>query len=139
MVGDPLGGGEAGGAVTPAAWRLGVLATLISCAPHRIPATLRGYDVLVAGTDEQSLELARAMREYGFHVRQSVRGGSRPTAALIHFTFSEPGPDQPTWLHIRLADTRSGLIVGEGAVQLDSATKTPRARATAVVQALSAP
>jgi len=125
--------------VTPGAWRLGVLATLISCAPHRIPATLRGYDIVVAGQDSQSIELARAMREYGFHVRPNVRGGSRPTAALVHFVFSEPGPDQPTWLHIRLADTRSGLVVGVGAVQLDSTTKTPRARATAVVQALSAP
>lgn len=115
------------------------LVVSLSCAPHRIPATLRGYDVLVSGTDEQSLELARAMREYGFHVRQAVRGGGHPTAALIHFTFSEPGPDQPVWLHIRLADTRSGIIVGAGAVQLDSTIKTARARATAVVQSLSAP
>jgi len=112
---------------------------VLGCAPHRIPSTLRGYDVLVEGSDEQSLELARAMQEYGFHVRQKVRGGSRPTAALIHFTFSEPGADQPTWLHIRLADTRSGIVVGAGVVQLDSTLRTARARATAVVQALSAP
>jgi hypothetical protein len=112
---------------------------VLACSPHHIPATLRGYDIVVAGQDSQSTELARAMREYGFHVRQQVRGGSRPTAALIHFTFSEPGPDQPTWLNIRLADTRSGGIVGAGAVQLDSTLKTARARATAVVQALSAP
>jgi len=116
-----------------------LLMLVSSCGASRVPATLRGYDIVVAGQDSQSTELARAMREYGFHVRPNVRGGSRPTAALIHFVFSEPGADQPTWLHIRLADTRSGLIVGVGAVQLDSTTKTPRARATAVVQALSAP
>ena len=116
-----------------------LLMLVSSCGASRVPATLRGYDIVVQGQDSQSIELARAMREYGFHVRPNVRGGSRPTAALIHFVFSEPGPDQPTWLHIRLADTRSGLIVGVGAVQLDSTTKTPRARATAVVQALSAP
>jgi hypothetical protein len=112
---------------------------VLACAPHRIPATLRGYDILVQGQDSQSVELARAMREYGFQVRQKVRGGGRPTAALVHFLFTDPGPDQPTWLHIRLADTRSGAIVGVGAIALDSTTKTPRARATAVVQALSAP
>ena len=134
-MGRTVGGGTAVGAV-----KLYVLlAFSLSCATHHIPSSLRGYDVLVEGTDTQSLELARAMREYGFHVRQKVRGGSRPTAALIHFTFSEPGPDQPTWLHIRLADTRSGIIVGVGAVQLDSTIKTSRARATAVVQAMSAP
>ncbi|HYU29708.1 MAG TPA: hypothetical protein VEK83_11800 [Gemmatimonadales bacterium] len=116
-----------------------LLMLVSSCGASRVPATLRGYDIVVQGQDSQSIELARAMREYGFHVRPNVRGGSRPTAALIHFVFSEPGPDQPTWLHIRLADTRSGLIVGVGAVQLDSTTRTPRARATAVVQALSAP
>jgi hypothetical protein len=120
--------------------RAAVLAAVVlACAPHRIPATLRGYDILVQGQDSQSVELARAMREYGFHVRQKVRGGSRPTAALVHFLFSDPGPDQATWLHIRLADTRSGAIVGAGAIPLDSTTKTSRARATAVVQALSAP
>ncbi len=141
-MGDAVGGGEAGGAMKRCLQRTAVasvLAVLIGCASPRIPSTLRGYDIVVAGQDSQSTELARAMREYGFHVRPTVRGGSRPTAALIHFVFSEPGPDQPTWLHIRLADTRSGLIVGVGAVQLDSTTKTPRARATAVVQALSAP
>ncbi len=79
------------------------------------------------------------MREFGFHVRQKVRGGSRPTAALIHFTFSDPGPDQPAWFTLRLADTWSGAIVGVGAVQLDSTTATARARATAAVQTISAP
>ncbi len=117
-----------------------VLAALLilGCATHHIPQTLRGYDVLVAGKDEQSLELARAMRDYGFRVRDRVRGGSRPTLALIHFTFSEPGRGEPSWLHIRLADTRSGVIVGDAAVQLDS-LGSARARANAVVRTMLAP
>ena len=110
-----------------------------SCATSRVPATLRGYDVIVEGRDEQSRELARAMREYGFHVRDKIRGASRPTAALIHFTFSDPGAGQPVWFNLRLADTRSGLIVGVGTVQLDSTLTTARARASAAVQTISAP
>ena len=117
-----------------------VLASLLilGCASHHIPQTLRGYDVVVEGKDEQSLELARAMRGYGFKVREHVRGGSRPTLALIHFTFSEPGPGEPPWLHIRLADTRTGVVLGAAAVPLDSLA-TPRARANAVVRAILAP
>jgi hypothetical protein len=114
-----------------------VATLLAACAGHQIPAALRGYDVLVASKDEQSVELARAMRGLGYRVRERVRGGSRPTAVLIHFTFSDPGRGEPTWLHVRLADTRSGVIVGAAAVPLDSATQTPRARATAAVRALA--
>jgi hypothetical protein len=105
-----------------------------------VPQQLRGYDVVVEGKDEQSLELARAMREYGYHVRQRLRGGSRPTAALIYFTYSEPGPSQPPqppWLFVRLADTRTGLIVGSGAIALDSLAQTARARAKAAVQSIA--
>jgi hypothetical protein len=79
------------------------------------------------------------MKEKGYHVRQNVKGGSRPTAALIHFLFAEPGAVQPTWFHLRLADTRSGVIVGVASIQLDSALSTPHARAVAAVQAISAP
>ena len=116
-----------------------VLAAVLACAGSHVPASLRGYDILVESKDEQSVELARAMRSSGYKVREKVRGGSRPTAALIHFTFSDPGPGEPTWLHVRLADTRSGVIVGAATVELDSATQTSRARARAAVQALSAP
>ncbi|HEV8510452.1 MAG TPA: hypothetical protein VGQ48_08400 [Gemmatimonadales bacterium] len=112
---------------------------VVACATSRLPASLRGYDVLVEGKDEQSRELARAMRGYGFRVREKVRGGSRPTAALIYFTFSDPGPGEPSWLHVRLADTRSGVIVGAATVPLDSQVTSPRSRANAAVLALVAP
>lgn len=113
------------------------VAFVLACASHRIPAAFRGYDILIEPKDEQSVELAREMRGSGYRVREKVRGGSRPTAVLIHFTFSDPGPGEAVWLHVRLADTRSGVILAAATVQLDSATQTARARATAAVQALS--
>jgi hypothetical protein len=115
------------------------IAFVLSCGASRVPAALRGYDILVERKDEQSQEFAREMRGSGYRVRERVRGGSRPTAVLIHFMFSDPGPGQATWLHVRLADTRSGVIVGAATVPLDSATLTPRARAAAAVRALAAP
>jgi len=136
-VGDAVGRGEASRPVR--AVLVSLVLVLVGCGASRVPASLRGYDILVEPKDEQSVELARAMKGSGYRVREKVRGGSRPTAALIHFTFSDPAPGQPTWLHLRLADTRSGVIVGVATVQLDSATQTPRARARAAVQAISAP
>jgi len=115
------------------------LLVVVGCGASRVPRSLRGYDILVEAADEQSVELARAMRSAGYHVRERVKGGSRPTAALIYFSFSEAGFDQPTWLHVRLADTRSGVIVGAATIPLDSATMSTRARAEAAVLALSAP
>jgi len=115
------------------------VAVALGCGVGRIPTALRGYDILIEGRDEQGTELARAMRDYGFRVRRHVRGGSGPTAALIYFTLHEPGLDQPTWLYVRLADTRSGVIVHAGAILLDSLTATPKARAAAAVQALMGP
>ena len=123
------------------ACRRAVVATCLflgfSCATNRLPAQLHGYAVVVEEKDQQSIELARAMREQGVRVRPKVRGGSGPTAALIYFTFSDPGPGQPLWFHIRLADTRSGEIVAAATIPLDSLTVTPRARALAAVKALT--
>jgi len=109
-----------------------------ACGASRIPAALRGYDILVEpAADPQVAELARAMREYGFRVRQAVTGGNRPTAALISFTFQETGPGTAPWFYVRLADTRTGAIVGAAAIPLDAAL-TPSARADAAVRALVA-
>lgn len=107
------------------------------CATAHLPAQLHGYAIVVEEKDTQSTELARAMREQGIKVRPRVRGGSGPTAVLIYFTFSDPGPGQPLWFHIRLADTRSGQIIGAATIPLDSATVTPRARAVAAIKALA--
>ncbi len=114
----------------------------VACGATRIPATLRGYEIVVQRRDPQAVELARALQGYGFRVRQAVRGGSRPTAVLIFFTFRDaeppPPPRAPLWLHVRLADTRTGVIVGAGMVPLDSVGPNPRARAEAAVRALLA-
>ena len=133
-------GGALGGGTTHRSVKVLFLALLVAgCGASRVPKSLRGYDILVQSRDSQSVELARAMRSAGYHVRDRVKGGSRPTAALIHFTFGEPGHEQSTWLHVRLADTRSGVIVGAAAIELDSTTQTLRARAEAIVQTISVP
>ena len=138
MVGGPVGGGEAGCPITLRAVVPTCIALLtVACGASRVPHSLRGYSVLVEEKDEQSIELARAMREQGIKVRPRVRGGSGHTAALIYFTFSDPGPGQPLWFHLRLADTRSGEIVGAATIALDSLTATPRARARAAIKALA--
>jgi hypothetical protein len=125
--------------IVRATWRLGVLAPCIAaCGASRIPVSLRGYEILVERRDPQGAELARALRDYGFRVRGAVRGGSRPTAALVFFTFREPGPGTAPWLHLRLADTRTGAIVGAAMIPLDSVGATPRARADAGIRALVA-
>ena len=134
-------GGRAADPRVNAVWRLGVLASCIgftACGASRIPASLRGYETLVDRTDPDGAEMARALRQYGFRVRGAVRGGGRATAALVFFTYREPGPGSPPWLHVRLADTRSGVIVGAARVLLDSIEPTPRARADAAVKALLA-
>jgi hypothetical protein len=53
----------------------------VACGASRVPHALRGYNILVEEKDEQSVELARAMRAQGVKVRPKVRGGSGPTAA----------------------------------------------------------
>jgi hypothetical protein len=111
---------------------------VFSCATNRLPAQLHGYAVVVEERDQQSIELARALREQGIKVRPRVRGGSGPTAALIFFTFRDPAAGEPTWFHLRLADTRTGVIVRASTIQLDSLTATPRRRAEAAVRALMA-
>jgi hypothetical protein len=118
---------------------LPLLAIVAACGASRIPPGLRGYDIVVERGDEQSNELARALREGGFRVRRAVKGGSGPTAALVYFTSRQPETASPTWLHLRLADTRSGIIVGAASIVLDSLPQTPRGRAQAAVQALMAP
>jgi hypothetical protein len=115
------------------------LGLALNCATSRVPAFLRRYDILVTAKDRQSIALAKAMRSSGYHVRERVRGGSRPTAVLVHFTSSDPGSQGPTWLYVRLADTRTGVIVAAAAIEVDSTTRTPDARAAAAVRALAAP
>ena len=126
--------------------RLAVLASFIglsACSTvTRLPRALQGYEVLVTGRDSVSQALAVAFRDRGLRVRREVRGGGRPTAVLIHFTFQEPPVSQGlstehgTWLHARLFDTRSGVVLGAAMLRLDSLGWSARQRATALVDSL---
>ncbi len=112
---------------------------VIACAPaiaYRMPASLRSYTMLVPASDSLSDELAQALGRRGLSVRRQIRGGGGPTAALVHFTFRAPEAGAPTWLHIRLADTRTGAIVGTAAMMLDSLPGARDARAETILDSL---
>jgi hypothetical protein len=91
--------------------------------------------------------LAQGLARRGFTVRDRVRGGGRPTAYLFAFTFHETdfpgqggqgGQGGLTWLHVRLADTRTGAIVAAVSVPLDSLAAPLAGYAGAVVDSLVA-
>jgi len=100
-----------------------------------MPSSLRGYAVLVPAQDSLSEQLARAFRRHGVAVQRRIRKGNGPTAAVVHFTFREPGRGAISWLHVRLADTRTGAIVGAATVALDSLPDAG-ARAAAILDSL---
>ncbi|HEX4575284.1 MAG TPA: hypothetical protein VH158_09145, partial [Gemmatimonadales bacterium] len=107
-------------------WGLG------ACAPatrYESPSALRGYDILIARSDSLGRALAQGLRAKGFRVRDHVTGGSRPSAYLLAFTFQETDPPGLLWLHVELADTRTGVIVASVAAPFDSLGASPAARA----------
>ena len=114
--------------------QLGVVASgsvlALACAPatrYEQPSALRGYEILITRRDSLGQGLAEGLRRRGFTVRQHVRGGSRPTAYLLAFTFRETEPPALTWLLVRLADTRTGAIVAAVSAPLDSLGEIGRA------------
>ena len=124
--------------------QLGVveLATLVSgCAPptrYEQPSALRGYDILITRRDSLGQGIADGLERRGFRVRRWVRGGGGPAAYLLTFTFREVEPPAITWLHLRLADTRTGAIVAAVSAPLDSLGATTLERARAIVDSLAA-
>ena len=121
---------------------LGVVACGVgSCAPatrYEQPSALRGYEILITRRDSLGQGIAEGLQRRGFTVRRQVRGGSRPTAYLLEFTFREAEPPALTWLHVRLADTRTGSIVAAVSAPLDSLGATTPDRARAIVDSLAA-
>ena len=116
-------------------------AGLLACAPrarYGPPDTLSGYDLLVTRDDTLGREIARGLASHGFSVRHGVVGGGRPTAYLFLFTFQETEPPAQRWLHVRVADTRSGELVAWVSAPADSLGSTPEARARAIVDSLVA-
>jgi hypothetical protein len=103
---------------------------------YRMPGSLRSYTIVVPAHDSLSEQLARALQRHGVKVERRVRGGRGPSAALVHFIFREPQPRAVPQLFIRLADTRTGVIVGETAVVLDSTGAGGGAQADAIVDSL---
>src|SRR5437016_12616767 len=124
--------------------RLGIAvfgnAFLAGCAPaigYRAPGAGRAYDFLVTRKDSLSREIGRGMKRRVYSVRSAVKGGGAPTAYLLWFTQREPEPGAPTWLYIRLADTRTGAIVAAVSAPRDSLGSTLEARARAIVDSLT--
>ena len=116
-------------------------AFISSCAPatrYEQPAALRGYEILITRRDSLGQGLAEGLRRRGFTVRQHVRGGSRPTAYLLAFTFRETEPPALLWILVRLADTRTGAIVAAVSAPLDSLGATTLDHARAIVDSLAA-
>ena len=116
-------------------------AILSSCAPpsrYEQPETLHGYEILITRRDSLGQEIARGLKARGFRVGTRVRGGSRPTAYLLMFTFRETDPQGLTWLHVRAADTRTGAIVAAVSIPLDSLEAGAAARARVIVDSLAA-
>jgi len=114
---------------------------VLACAPatrYEEPSALRGYEILITRRDSLGQGVAEGLRHRGFTVRREVRGGSRPTAYLLTFTFQEAEPPALTWLHVRLADTRTGTIVAAVSAPLDSLGATTQDRARAIVDSLAA-
>jgi hypothetical protein len=95
---------------------------LLACAPvrYRMPSSLHGYAYYLPGSDSLSVALGSALRGQGLVVLPALRGGGAPTAAVIHFVVRETDSDTARMLHVRLADTRTGAIVGAAALRLDS-------------------
>jgi NAD(P)-dependent dehydrogenase (short-subunit alcohol dehydrogenase family) len=116
-------------------------AFVVSCAPstrYEAPEALRGYEILVTSQDSLGRGIARGLARRGFRVRTHVRGGGRPTAYLFTFIFRETEPPALMWLHVRLADTRTGAIVAAVSVPLESLGASPAERARAIVDSLAA-
>ena len=102
------------------------------------PSTLRGYEILITRQDSLGREIAQGLRRRGFTVRGQVRGGGPPTAYVLTFPFREAEPPGVNWLHVRLADTRTGAIVAAVSMPLDSLGPSATDLARFIVDSLAA-
>jgi hypothetical protein len=112
-----------------------------ACAPttrYEAPSSLKSYAILVTRHDSLGRGIAEGLRHRGFSVRDRVRGGSGPTAYLFAFEFRELEPSAVMWLHVRLADTRTGEILAAVSAPIDSLGPTDADRARAIVDSLAA-
>ncbi len=117
---------------------LGLPALLLACAAPRyhMPSGLHSYRYFVVGSDSLSAALSEALRHRGLEVVPRLRGGGRPTAAVIHFLFRDPGDSLGPVLHVQLADTRTGVVIGTGMAVLAGLPGPVDARAAALLDSL---
>jgi len=101
-----------------------------------MPSSVRGYAFFVPGTDSLSAALGLAMHRHGYVVLPQLKGGGGPTAAVVQFLFREPGDTAGPVLHVRLADTRTGAIVGSASAVLDQLPADPAQRAEVLLDSL---
>jgi hypothetical protein len=101
-----------------------------------MPSSVRGYAFFVPGTDSLSAALGLVMHRQGYVVLSKVKGGGGPTAAIVHFLFREPGDSTGPVLHVRLADTRTGVIVGSASAVLDQLPADAAQRAAMLLDSL---
>lgn len=112
---------------------------VVACAPaarYHMPSSLHGYAFYIPGQDSLSSALGAAMRHHGFVVLPQLQGGSGPTAAVVHFLFHEPGDSGGPVLHVRLADTRTGAIVGAASAVVAALPADVSQRAEALLDSL---
>ncbi len=96
--------------------------------------TLRRYVVRAPRAAIRLVQRSVVQRSVGLGVVASYG----PAAYLLTFTFREVEPPAVTWLHLRLADTRTGAIVAAVSAPLDSLGATTLERARAIVDSLAA-
>lgn len=122
-----------------ARWALvGVALALPACASarYRMPSGLHSYRYFVPGSDSLSVALGAALRRRGLAVVPVLRGGAGPTAAVIHFIFRDPEDSLGPVLHVQLADTRTGVVVGAGMAALAGLPRAVAERAEALLDSL---
>lgn len=126
----------------PAArWTAAVIGALTlavsSCASrYHMPSALHNYIYYVAGRDSLSVALREALRDRGLEVVPQLKGGAGPTAAVIHFIFRTPGDTLGAVLHVQLADTRTGVVVGDGMALLAGLPADMSGRARALLDSV---
>ena len=110
----------------------------LACAAPRyhMPSGLHSYRYFVVGSDSLSVALGAALQRRGLEVAPRLRGGGAPTAAIIHFLFRDPGDSLGAVLHVQIADTRTGVVIGSGAAVLALLPHGADARAAALLDSL---
>jgi hypothetical protein len=99
---------------------------------------LRGYVLVLPGREPLDTALGALLRKRGFRVLTAIRGGGKPAAALVRFTFRDASTESGRWLHARFFDTRSGVLVAAASIPLDTLPDDPGLHARMLVAALLA-